>query len=174
MENYDIDQLYDLRVNKGLLPTVDIAGHTFYVDLRMDMLRPKDDFLSHGIVFGDIENYFDETTDRYTMPYNPQTHEFEELDQQITEFPKDLLAISFPHQYEMDPIGYNRQLGEDLKHDLPSSGLKLNYTAKIIPWKKTFITYLIESNKNEASKHLSMKSATNKNSSKQKRTRKKL
>lgn len=72
MENYDKDQLYDLRVKKGLLPTIDIAGHTFYVDLRMDKLRPKDDFLSQGIVFSDIENYFDDTTDSYTIPYNPK------------------------------------------------------------------------------------------------------
>ncbi len=174
MENYDIDQLYDLRVNKGILPTIDIAGHTFYVDLRMDMLRPKDDFLSQGIVFSDIENYFDDTTNTYTIPYNPKTHEFEELDDQITEFPKDLLAISFPHQYKMDPIGFNRQMGEDLKDGLPSAGLKLNYTAKIIPWKKTFITYLIESNKNEASKKSSNDYITNKNIPRQKRTRKKL
>lgn len=147
MKNYDIDQLYDLRVNKGLLPTLDIAGHTFYVDLRMGMLRPKDDFLSHGIIFSDIENYFDDTTDRYIIPYNPKTHEFEELDDQITEFPEDLLAISFPHQYKMDPIGFNRQMGVNLKDGLSSSGLKLNYTAKIIPWEKTFIAYLIEANR---------------------------
>ncbi|MGJ1359996.1 hypothetical protein ACR79K_25155 [Sphingobacterium siyangense] len=50
MENEINQEAYDLRVNKGMLPTIDIAGHTFYVDIRMDMLRPKDDFLSKGIV----------------------------------------------------------------------------------------------------------------------------
>ncbi|MGQ3088882.1 MAG: hypothetical protein ACT6RA_17190, partial [Flavobacterium sp.] len=40
---------YDLRANKGVLPTIEIAGHIFYVDLQMDKLRPKDDFLSNGI-----------------------------------------------------------------------------------------------------------------------------
>ena len=54
MEREFNQEAYDMRVNKGMLPTIDIAGHTFYVDIRMDMLRPKDDFLSKGIVFSDI------------------------------------------------------------------------------------------------------------------------
>lgn len=65
MENEINQEAYDLRVNKGMLPTIDIAGHTFYVDIRMDMLRPKDDFLSKGIVFSDIENYYDEDKRTY-------------------------------------------------------------------------------------------------------------
>lgn len=34
------EDAYDLRVNKGQLPTIVIAGHIFFVDIRMDMLRP--------------------------------------------------------------------------------------------------------------------------------------
>ena len=174
MKNYDVDQLYDLRVNKGLLPTLDIAGHTFYVDLRMGMLRPKDDFLSQGIVFSDIGNYFDHTTDRYTIPYNPRTHEFEEPDDQITEFPKDLLAISFPHEYKMDPIGFNRKLGLDLKYGLNPRELNLHFKAETIPWEKTFLTDLIEANKNKANKQAFMEHPTDKKQPKQKITRRKL
>lgn len=97
MENEINQEAYDLRVNKGMLPTIDIAGHTFYVDIRMDMLRPKDDFLSKGIVFSDIENYYDEDKRTYTIPYNPKTHEFQEPDyRNIKELPKDLIAVSFP------------------------------------------------------------------------------
>lgn len=74
----------------------------------------------------------------------------------------------------MDPIGYNRHMGFDLKDGLSSSGLKLNYKAKIIPWEKTFITYLIESNKNQAIKKSSKKYGTDKNSPKQKKAGRKL
>ncbi|SFO17695.1 hypothetical protein SAMN05421741_12415 [Paenimyroides ummariense] len=35
------DVAFDMRVNQGILPTIEIAGHTFYVDIRMDKLRPK-------------------------------------------------------------------------------------------------------------------------------------
>lgn len=140
-------EAYDLRVNKGMLPTVDIAGHTFYVDIRMDMLRPKDDFLSKGIVFSDIENYYDEDKRTYTLPYNPKTHEFQEPDyRNIKELPKDLIAVSFPFERLLDRIGWNRHYGFELTHGLAKQGLKLQFEAKQIPWEKTFLVGLIKSN----------------------------
>ncbi|TEB41465.1 hypothetical protein D0809_25385, partial [Flavobacterium circumlabens] len=92
-----VDQkAFDLRI-KGPLPTIEIAGHTFYVDLRMDKLRPKDDFLSQGIAFSDIESYYDGDKRTYTIPYNPKTHQFQEPDYlTIAGFPKDLIAVEFP------------------------------------------------------------------------------
>lgn len=143
-----VDQkTFDMRVNKGILPTVDIAGHTFYVDIRMDMLRPKDDFLSKGIVLSDIENYYDEDKRTYTIPYNPNTHEFHEPDyQNIKELPKDLIAVQFPSERLLDRIGWNRQHGFELTQGLAKHGLKLKFRAKPIPWKKTFLPDLIESN----------------------------
>jgi hypothetical protein len=96
-------QAYDWRVNKGLLPIIEIAGHTFYVDLRMDKLRPKDDFLSQGIVFSDIESYYDGDKRTYTIPYNPKAHQFQEPDYRLmTEFPKDLIAVEFPSERLLD------------------------------------------------------------------------
>lgn len=146
-ENIVDEKAYDLRVNKGMLPTIDIAGHTFYVDIRMDMLRPKDDFLSKGIVFSDIQNYYDEDHKIYTIPYNPKTHEFQEPDYlNIKEFPKDLIAVEFPYERLLDRIGWNKQYGFALTHGLGKQGLKLQFEAKEIPWKKTFVADLIKSN----------------------------
>lgn len=140
-------EAYDLRVNKGILPTIDIAGHTFYVDIRMDMLRPKDDFLSKGIVFSDIERYYDEDERTHTIPYNPKTHEFQEPDyKNIKELPKDLIAVEFPSERLLDRIGWNRMFGFDLNHGVVISDLKLQFTAKLIPWKETFLVGLIEKN----------------------------
>lgn len=140
-------EAYDLRVNKGILPTIDIAGHTFYVDIRMDMLRPKDDFLSKGIVFSEIGTYYDEDKRRYTIPYNPKTHEFQEPDyKNIKELPSDLIAVRFPSERLLDRIGWNRQYGFELIHGLADQGLKLQFEAKQIPWKKTFLVDLIKSN----------------------------
>lgn len=141
------EKAYDLRVNKGMLPTVDIAGHTFYVDIRMDMQRPKDDFLSKGIVFSKIQNYYDEDKRAYTIPYNPKTHEFQEPDYRtIKELPKDLIAVQFPSERLLDRIGWNRHYGFELRHGLDKQGLKLQFTAKQIPWEKTFLVGLIKGN----------------------------
>lgn len=138
---------FDLRINKGLLPTIEIAGYTFYVDLRMDKLRPKDDFLSQGIVFSDIESYYDGDKRTYTIPYNPKTHEFQEPDYlNLKELPKDLIAVRFPSERLLDRIGWNRKYGLDIKHGLVKQGLKLQFTAKNVPWKETFLVDLIKSN----------------------------
>lgn len=138
---------FDLRVNKGRLPTIEIAGHTFYVDLQMDKLRPKDDFLSNGIVFSDIEKYYDLENRTYTIPYNPKTHEFQEPDYlNIKELPKDLIAVQFPSERLLDRIGWSKKYGLEITHGLTKNGLKLQFTARNIPWKETFLVGLIESN----------------------------
>jgi len=140
-------QAYDMRVNKGMLPRIEIAGHTFYVDIRMDKLRPKDDFLSTGIVFSDIERYYDGEKRTYTIPYNRKTHEFQEPDYlNLKVLPKDLMAVEFPSERLLDRIGWNRKYGFEITHGLVKNGLKLQFTAKNIPWKETFLVDLIKSN----------------------------
>jgi len=138
---------YDLRINKGQLPTIIIAGHLFFVDIRMDMLRPKDDFLSRGIVFSEIRNYFNEEQNSYLIPYNPKTHEFQDIDlSSIKEFPKNLIAIQFPTEDELDRIGWNRQHGYELTNNLATKDFKMLFKAEQIPWDKTFLSDLIKSN----------------------------
>jgi len=144
-----VDQkAFDARVNKGMLPTIDIAGHTFYVDIRMDMLRPKDDFLSKGIVFDEIDHYFSEERNAYLIPYDPKTHEFRELDyDRLVEIPKDLIAVEFPFQRELDPVGWNRQGGWDIKEDLKHIGLKSHFIANTVSWAETYIKDVIKDNR---------------------------
>lgn len=143
-----VDQTaFNDRTQKGMLPTIDIEDHTFYVDIRMDMLRPKDDFLSKGIVFDEIDHYFSEEANAYIIPYNPKTHEFHELDyDSILEFPKDLIAVQFPFQRDLDPIGWNRNGGWNIKDDLKRIGLKSHFEAKTIPWKETSLPQIIKEN----------------------------
>lgn len=146
--DFMVDQeAFDKRVKEGMLPTVDIAGHIFYVDLRMNMLRPHDDFLSRGIVFDEIANYFSQEVNAYLIPYNPKTHEFQELNyESITDFPKDLIAVQFPYQKELDPIGWNRDGGWDLKEDLKHTRLRSHFEAKTVPWEETGIQEVIKDN----------------------------
>lgn len=42
---------YDKIVNKEILPTIDIAGHTLYFDVLQDKVHLKDDIWSSGIMF---------------------------------------------------------------------------------------------------------------------------
>jgi hypothetical protein len=144
-----IDQEDVIRRIRGALPTVDIADHIFYVDLMMDKMRPHDDFLSNGIVFEEIEHYFSEEDDAYIIPYNPETHEFQEFEcdhDKITEFPKDLIAVKFPFQDKLDPIGWNMKGGFKLSDGLRETGLQAHFVAKIIPWGETWVADIIKEN----------------------------
>jgi len=147
----DLDLMVDQEALKhrlmGFLPTIDIAGHTFYVDLRMDRLRPKDDFLSNGVSFRDIDHCYDDQRHVYTFPYNPKTHEFQDIDgDTLTAIPKELLAVEIPHEHFMDPVGLNRKMGLDEKADLKFVGVRTHFQAKIIDWKSLGIEAIIQKN----------------------------
>lgn len=141
-------ELLHRRITLGELPTVSIAGHTFYADARINLLRPKDDFSTMGICFTDLDHCYIEENNSYGFPYNPKTHQFQELDSSnLVEYPKDLLFIEIPHERLLDPVGWNRRHGWPEVDSLKETGLNLDFTAKIIPWHKTGIDELIAQNK---------------------------
>lgn len=131
----------------GRLNTIDIAGHTFYVDLPMDMLRPKDDFISNGIPFGKIQSYLSDEGESYRITYDPVKHEFQSVDlANITAIPDNLVVIEFSPQWVLDPVGYARQQLTSPLDFLGESPFKANFTAKIIPWEKTAMHEIIRKN----------------------------
>lgn len=146
--------LLDLRWNKGILPTLDIYGHTFYVDLQMDMLRAKDDFRSKGIVFSDIQNFYDENSQRYFIPYHPKAHEFRKIDYEtITQIPKDLIVVSFYHETILDPVGWIRKYGFDPIEGMDNSKLKVNFKATTETWAHIFVPEKIKENLAKINEH---------------------
>lgn len=142
--NIEPGSLLDLRLNKGILPTIDIAGHTFYVDLRINKLRPKDDFISKGIDFTEIKDYYDRDRRAFVIPYNPTKREFQQDDvSKMTELPTDIIIVQFPNQYELDIVGWNR------KHDnsLTDQDVKqMHFEARTLPWIDTNVIEHIKRN----------------------------
>lgn len=139
--------LHDLRLNKGILPTLDIAGHTFYVDLRMNKLRPKDDFKSKGINFTEIKDYYDRDRRAFVIPYNPTTREFQQDDvSALTELPKDIIIVQFPGQYDLDIVGWDKKHG----NSLTTQYLKqMHFEARTLPWAETNLIEHIKRNVSE-------------------------
>lgn len=144
-----VDQdLLKKRITSGQLPTITIDDSIFYADARIDLLRPKDDFSTMGIRFDDLDDYYVVETNTYAFPYNPLTHEIGKLNyENITEYPKDLLFVEIPDVKVLDPVGWNRRNGWPETDDLKWVGLKLEFEAKIVPWKETGIDDLITENK---------------------------
>lgn len=139
----------DLRINKNMLPTLEIEGHLFYVDLQMNKLRPKDDFKSQGIDFTEIADYFDRDRREYVIPYNPRTHEFQEDDPfMLRELPQDIIVVQFPHQSTLDPVGWSKKYG--LEHFIESFD-RMQFQARTLPW---FYTNIIEHIKRNVAEQL--------------------
>jgi len=141
-------QALSRRINNGQLPTVEIGGHIFYAEARLDLLRPKDDFSTMGISFDDLDYYYVESKDSYAFPYDPQTHSIAERDwEKILEYPKDLIFVEIPQVRILDPVGWNRKWGWGETEGLKETGLRLEFKAETIPWNKTGIDELIAENR---------------------------
>jgi hypothetical protein len=136
----------------GYLPTIDVYGHTFFVDIRMDMLRPKDDFLSSGISFTEIQHYYNDVREAYVIPYNYQKREFQELDHTMTTIPENLMIVSFPHESKLDPIGFNRNEGFNERNGLKEVNVKSHFEAKVLGWKESCFVEQIRENIREQKK----------------------
>lgn len=135
------------RIDKGRLPTIGIEGQIFYIDVRMGMLRPKDEFFFRGIEFSKIEDFFKEERSVYIIPYNPHKKEFEAIDYQtITEIPKHLSVIEIPYERTLDPIGWNRQHGFDPREGLDEIDLQMHFDAKPAEWEEIYVPQMIKEN----------------------------
>lgn len=145
--DYDIlinPDLVQKRLN-GVLPVIDIAGHDFIVDYRLNELRPKDDF-STSIRLNDL--YYDYGEEKYKAFYQPATHSVIPIDPAtIAEVPDGLVQIEFPMECALDPIGAARDFEMDMKVMLLKHPPQEKHTAKVIPIERTNIPKLVEKNK---------------------------
>lgn len=135
------------RIN-GRLTTVDIAGHTFYVDFPMETIRPKDDFHTMGIRFDNLDEHYDEFKHRYEIPYNKRTHEMEELDyDNLIEVPKDVILVAIPDVEALDPIGYARAHGWDYDFILKEHPQQAHFKAEVLTGKDFWLDERIRENR---------------------------
>ncbi len=131
----------------GQLPIIEIADHPFYVDIRVDALRPKDDFSTMGIRFTAMEDYYLEDRKVYAIPYNPATHTLEQLDlDNIKAIPKGILLIEIPLEEKLDPIAFARHYGFSKEHILRDNPLQMHVKAKELSWNLTPIKKIIAQN----------------------------
>lgn len=145
-------QAFDLRVNKGILPTIDIAGSLFYVVLDKECLIPKDDPHSAGIPIPSFGRY-DQVLGENVFAYDPKSPEIKEIDYlNITEIPKGLIAIRLPFSFSMDPVGWNLINNRDAKFGLKTSNFKMHFNSPKIPWEKTDLLDIINENIEEKKK----------------------
>lgn len=142
-----VDQDLVKQRRNGQLPVIEIAGHPFYVDVRIGLLRPKDDFSTMGISFDAIDHCLKVDERMYEINYNPASKEFVYVDyRNITSMPEGVIIVEIPHESILDPIAYARKYGFDeremLRANPPQEGMK----ARTVPWKETPIEEILADN----------------------------
>lgn len=131
-----VDQLALQSRLAGKLVTVDIEGHTFYVDRGMQRLRPEDDFVSEGISFDYIDANFDVVRGSSLVAYNPKTHGSESFDMDMHAVPSGLVLVEIPHYNIMDPVGRNLWSRKNPYQGLKGRTLRTHFSARKGEWKE--------------------------------------
>ncbi|WEK36110.1 MAG: hypothetical protein P0Y53_01230 [Candidatus Pseudobacter hemicellulosilyticus] len=147
---------FDIIVNKRLLnrmlrgerPWVKILGETFEIAERLfssiPYLRPRGSFDSTGIRLNDVDRW----TTGYRLPYDPVLKQVQRLDMNsVTEIPENLVLIEIPGIDVLIPMGYRRELDDEVKMAAMRHPPKLIHEAKVIPWAESGILQRIEENR---------------------------
>lgn len=131
---------------QGKLPTINIAGHIFYVDVRMNSLRPHNDFTTFGIHFARFDDH-KKSDEVAWIPYDPKKHEAKDVDfSEIKEIPKDWVMVEIPNPWRLDPYGYAVKHGYPIAPFLKEFPIQESLKARIVPWKESGILEVIRKN----------------------------
>lgn len=87
---------------QGRLPTIELEGHTFFVDFRLRVLRPKDDFSTMGIELDGLP--LNESGTGFQFLYDPKTHTEVVYDKYRGEIPRGTVPLEIPAGTMLDPI----------------------------------------------------------------------
>lgn len=143
----DMERLNDFQImvdlnalhkrEAGQMVTIDIKGQIFYVDHFLKTFRPKDDVLSKGLPFKDLEDYFRSESLTYVFPYNPKTKSIELPDVMKTlTFPKHLIVVEIHPEWQLDRYGYNKHRNLPEYKFVKFTDVILEHKAEVVPWKR--------------------------------------
>lgn len=153
---------------QGKLPVVSIQGHDFFVDLRLGVLRPQDEFRTMGIPIKDIEE--NPAGTGLLLLYDPATKGQIFFSPDWEEIPPGVVCIELPDITTMDVVGTmltyldypeladrypfgNRQEALEFQWRTDLSAMLDRFPvcgkqeALLIPWEHTRIKELIAENK---------------------------
>jgi len=144
-----VDQELLAKRMSGQLPTIELMGHTFYVDVFMGAIRPKDDFSTMGIAFSDMEAVPFIVPEYYRFYYDPAKHSLGKVDvDTVTDLPKNIVVMEIPLENKLDPFRFAQIYGFDVETTLMRHPIRADMKGRVVPWEETGLPRIIEENKN--------------------------
>ncbi|PZO35054.1 MAG: hypothetical protein DCE86_00170 [Flavobacteriaceae bacterium] len=133
-----VDQEALKRRLGGELPTIEILGDIFFVDIENDRFRPVGDAQSDGISITELEQYYNGEKEAYVIPYNRETRTVEKLsDDEISSIPVSMVAVRIPFELQLDPIGFHRRwYGKEESQFLKEYNVRLQFKAEVLSWEE--------------------------------------
>jgi len=139
-----VDQHLWQQRQSGVLPTIDIAGEHFVIDLRLQEFRHAQNF-TPIISLRSLD--LDSKGDHYMAFYHPFLRQVVNIDPKLTEFPEGVVAIKMPNELGLDPIAAARKYRIDEKVLARLYPMQKELKADIVPLSETGIPALIQKNR---------------------------
>lgn len=132
----------------GVLPQLDIDGQIFIVDIRLNELRPKDDFVSRGIQFEHMEQHPLIDPQSYRFFYDTRAKESLKLDTwDLIEMPKHIVVVEIPVSERLDPVLLVKTYDLGMKDFLMKFPPQAMIRAKVLSLKETGLQQRMNENK---------------------------
>lgn len=144
--DYGMYLLMDVRIQQrlmGVLPKIDIAGHNYIIDGRLQELRLQGDQssiinLKRLPVSGDGK--------KYLAFFHLPSRQVVNVNNTITELPREVVMLEIPNAIYLDPVGVARHYGLEDTALLRNHPIRDNLKATVKPLNETELPELVQKN----------------------------
>lgn len=132
-----VDQEALRRRLDGELPTIEIGGHSFFVDIAADKLRPAGHSKTGGLSFTEIESCYDDEKEAYIITFNTKNGKYQPLDfEKLDAIPAGIVAVSIPFELRLDVIGFIRRYKSEEFQFLKEYNVSMQFKAQEVSWRE--------------------------------------
>lgn len=121
----------------GELPTIEIMGYHFLVDIANEELRPSGDNFASALRFSEIESCYDDEKEAYIITFNTKNGEYQAIHfEELDAIPDDIVAVSIPFELRLDAIGFFRRYGTEQFQFLKEYNIRMHCKAEEVSWQE--------------------------------------
>ncbi len=130
---------------KGILPQIDIAGHRYTVDIRLNELR-NSDFPNKRLGLDEMVTSPDGR--HYLFFYNREIKSILHASVDMVEVPEKAVLVEIPDELGLDPVGMARKYGLRDEYFLKMHPYKEGLMARITSIEKSGLPEYVAANQN--------------------------